>query len=84
MAKEPSFDRRPFEFRKLLGKISDGLGVDNVRALKNLCYDFLPERKREEINTGIDLFNVLIEQSESSHVMVGGRWRAPDHKHRVN
>lgn len=82
MAKEPSFDRKAFEFRKLLGKISDGLGVENVRALKNLCYDFLPERKREEINTGIELFNVLIEQSESG-LVVGG-WRAPDHKHGVN
>lgn len=64
MAKNaPSF-RKSFEFRKLLGRISDGLGVDNLRALKNLCYDFIPERKREEIDSGIALFNVLIEQSE--------------------
>ena len=76
MAKEPSFDRKAFEFRKLLGKISDGLGVENVRALKNLCYDFLPERKREEINTGIELFNVLIEQSESC----GGGWVGGGHR----
>ena len=64
MAKNAPNFRKSFEFRKLLGRISDGLGVENVRALKNLCYDFLPERKREEIDSGIALFNVLIEQSE--------------------
>ena len=78
MAKEPSFDRKAFEFRKLLGKISDGLGVENVRALKNLCYDVLPERKREEINTGIELFNVLIEQSESARSC--GGWVGGGHR----
>ena len=54
--------RVKLEFRKVLGRISDGLGVENVRELKNLCYDYVSERKREEIKSGIELFNVLIEK----------------------
>ena len=54
--------RVKLEFRKVLGRISDGLGTENVRALKNLCYDSISERKREEIDSGIHLFNVLIEE----------------------
>ncbi len=53
--------RVKLEFRKVLGRISDGLGTENVMALKNLCYDSISERKREEIDTGIQLFNVMIE-----------------------
>lgn len=54
--------RKKLEFRKVLGRINDGLGNENVRDLKNLCYDNIPERKREEIDSGIQLFNVLIEK----------------------
>lgn len=54
--------RVKLEFRKVLGRISDGLGGENVRALKNLCYDYIPEKKREDIQSGIDLFNLLIEK----------------------
>ena len=55
-------DRKKFEFRKLLGRVSDGLGLDNVQALKNLCYDMLGERRRESIDSGVTLFNALIEE----------------------
>ena len=70
------FDLRPLlmadvrvklEFRKVLGRISDGLGLEDVSALKNLCYDSISERKREEINNGISLFNVLIERGICTH-----------------
>ena len=54
--------RAKLEFRKVLGRVSDGLGLEDVKALKNLCYDYVPERKREEIDTGIPLFNILIER----------------------
>lgn len=54
--------RVKLEFRKVLGRISDGLGLEDVSALKNLCYDSISERKREEINSGISLLNVLIER----------------------
>lgn len=54
--------RKKLEFRKVLGRINDGLGNENVRDLKNLCYDHIPERKREDIDSGILLFNVLIER----------------------
>lgn len=53
--------REKLEFRKILGRVSDGLGIENVKALKNLCYDSITERKREDIDTGILLFNALIE-----------------------
>ena len=53
--------REKLEFRKLLGRVSDGLGLENVKALKNLCYDTIGERKREEIDSGIQLFNSMIE-----------------------
>ncbi len=65
MAGQQNEQRVKLEFRKVLGKISDGLGAENVRALKNLCYDSIAERKREEIGSGIDIFNILIE---------GGMW----------
>ena len=54
--------RVKLEFRKVLGRVSDGLGAEDVRALKNLCYDSISERKREEIDSGVQLFNVLIER----------------------
>jgi len=53
--------RVKFEFRKVLGRVSDGLSVDNMEALKNLCYDYVALRKREDIRSGIELFNALIE-----------------------
>lgn len=58
-------DRKKFEFRKLLIQVSDGLGSENVRALKNLCYDHVGQKRSEEIASGVDLFNILIEASES-------------------
>ena len=61
MAAPLSEYREKLEFRKMLGRISDGLGLENVKALKNLCYDSISERKREEIDSGILLFNTLIE-----------------------
>ena len=57
-------DRKKFEFRKVLGRVSDGLGVENVQALKNLCYDMVGERRREGVDSGITLFNALIEESK--------------------
>ena len=57
-------DRKKFEFRKMLGRVSDGLGNENVRALKNLCYDMVGERRRESIDSGITLFNALIEEGK--------------------
>ena len=45
-------------------QLSDGLGADNVRALKNLCYDVIPKPKLETIDSGLDVFNALIENSE--------------------
>ena len=57
--------RKKLEFRKVLGRVSDGLGGENVTALKNLCYDMIAERKREGIDSGIAIFNALIEESKS-------------------
>ena len=45
-------------------QLSDGLGVENLRALKNLCYDLIPKPQLEAIDSGLGVFNVLIEQSE--------------------
>ncbi len=45
-------------------QLSDGLGADNVRALKNLCADVIPKPKLETIDSGLDVFNALIEKSE--------------------
>lgn len=64
MASKPSDHRVKLEFRKVLGRVSDGLGGENVKALKNLCYDYIPEKKREDIHSGIDLFNILIEKGQ--------------------
>lgn len=56
--------RVKLEFRKVLGQVSDGLTTENVNALKHLCYDYVPEKKKEGIETGIQLFNTLIERSK--------------------
>ena len=60
------------EFRKVLGQVSDGLSSENVEALKHLCYDCVSERKKEDIETGIQLFNALIEKSKAQilHVTI--------------
>ena len=44
--------------------MSDGLGAENLKALKNLCYDFIPKTQLDTIDVGLDVFNVLIEQSK--------------------
>lgn len=54
--------RKKLEFRKLLVRVSDELGQENVKALKNLCFDIVGGKKMEEIDSGIDLFNILIEK----------------------
>ena len=40
------------------------LDMHNLRALKNLCYDLIPKPQLEAIDSGLGVFNVLIEQSE--------------------
>ena len=45
-------------------QISDGLGAENLRALKNLCYDDITKPQFESMETGLDIFNALIEKSE--------------------
>lgn len=58
-----SWCRKKLEFRKMLGRVSDGLGNENLRALKNLCYDIIPSTQREDVDSGVTLFNLLIEKS---------------------
>lgn len=45
-------------------QLSDGLGNDNLRALKNLCYDFIPRHQLDAIDSGLEVFNALIEKSK--------------------
>lgn len=59
-----AIDRKAFEFSKLLASVSDGLGREDVRGIKNLCYDNIQARRREEIESGVDIFQILREQSE--------------------
>ncbi len=48
----------------LCPKLSDRLSGENLKAMKNLCYDFITGRQRDEVDSGIALFNILIEQSK--------------------
>ncbi len=59
-----AIDRKAFEFSKVLASVSDGLGHEDVRALKNLCYDTIPARKRQEVDSGLDIFQILREKSK--------------------
>ncbi len=59
-----AIDRRAFQFSKLLASVSDGMGRDDVRGITNLCYDSIPAQKREKIDCGLDIFQVLREKSE--------------------
>ncbi len=65
-----AIDRRAFQFSKLLASVSDGLGREDVRGIKNLCYDNIPARKREEIDNGLDIFQVLREKSEKPYYLI--------------
>ena len=62
---DPVF-RKQLEFRKMLNRISEAMSSENLKALKHLCYDFIPEAKRDAMEAGVDVFNVLIEQSTST------------------
>ncbi len=58
--------RAKLEFRKVLVRVSDGLGLEDLKSLKHLCYDVVSEKRREEIDSGVQLFNVLIERGNPS------------------
>lgn len=62
--------RVKLEFRKVLKAVSEGLSSDNLSSLKHLCYDYISERAREEIETGRQLFDVLIEKGTSEVFIV--------------
>ena len=56
-------DRKKFEFRKLLCRISEELqDSESVSKLKYLCYDI---HGAKEADSALTLFNTLIEQSKS-------------------
>lgn len=52
-------------------QVSDRLGTENVKALKNLCYDFIPTTQHDNITSGLEVFNALIEKSEYFLLMNG-------------
>ncbi len=54
--------RVKLELRKVLKFVSEGLSTDNLSSLKHLCYDYISERAREEIETGRQLFDNLLEK----------------------
>ena len=65
-----AFAGMKLKFRRLLSRISDGLGSENVNALKNLCYHHIYERDREDIEIGIDLFNVLVRKGKLKQAII--------------
>ena len=65
-------DRKKFEFRKVLGRVSDGLGQENLKALSNLCTDIIGVKKAEAIDSGVTLFNALIEEGMCMSKCEGG------------
>lgn len=62
-------------------QISDSLGAENLRALKNLCYDCISKPQYEAVETGLDIFNALIEKSELPWWLYPciNRFKAPKH-----
>ena len=64
MAGQNSEFRVKLELRKVLKNVSESLSMDNLKSLKHLCYDYISERAREDIEDGVQLFDVLIEKGE--------------------
>lgn len=51
-------------FLVLLHSVSTGLSNDELTELKFLCRSRVGKRKLERVQSGLDLFNVLLEQNE--------------------
>ncbi|XP_064646570.1 uncharacterized protein LOC135499626 isoform X1 [Lineus longissimus] len=51
------------DFRLTIKRISDDLDSDEVLTLKYLCNDNIPNKRLEEIKTGLDLFDVLCNKN---------------------
>lgn len=51
-------------FLVLLHSVSTGLSSDELTELKFLCQGRVGKRKLERVHSGLDLFNVLLEQNE--------------------
>ncbi|KAM9461222.1 FAS-associated death domain protein [Clarias gariepinus] len=51
-------------FKVMLLDISERLGQDNLGKLKFLCKEMIGKKKSEEITSGIQLFECLIERAE--------------------
>lgn len=58
---DPVFARQ-LAFRTMLGRLSGGLGQENLRQLKNLCADIIPLQQRETMDSAIDVFDALIQK----------------------
>ena len=56
--------RVKLEFRKVLNNVSEGLSTKNLSSLKYLCHDKISERSKEEIQTGWELFELLLEKGD--------------------
>ncbi|NWT98706.1 FADD protein, partial [Urocynchramus pylzowi] len=49
-------------FLSLQLSISSGLSVEELNKMKFLCQNKITKRRREEVQIGVDLFNILMEQ----------------------
>lgn len=54
-------------FLVLLHSVSAGLSSSELTELKFLCQSRVSKRKLERVQSGLDLFSVLLEQNEMSH-----------------
>lgn len=55
-------DDDSLQFRQLLLLIDEGLGAEDVAALKFLCTDLIPFRKLESVQSAMDIFQLLIDE----------------------
>jgi len=66
MTRNPDTVELVLSFREMLIDISNGLKYEELETLKFYCAEFIPLARREDIKTGIQLWEAIMENGRMS------------------